>query len=98
MQPSDRIARVPIERVGAALGIGAVLLPVAGWLVRLVAFSIGIKTGNAPQLALAAPLGLLAMNGFLGVLGSAAYILLLLVIVRIAPLQYALNAVGPSIE
>src|SRR6266851_2684643 len=78
------------------LGVGAALLPIAGFLVREWAFNWGLAEDSVLPLALAASVGLLAWTGFWALILSAPAIVLIVLLVRVAPVISAIQRVLPA--
>lgn len=90
--------RLQFERVATVLGIGAVLLPVAGYVARVVAFSTGLDVDMASAIARSAPIGQLAVAGFGAVLASVPYLFALAFTFRRQEVQAALEKTMPTVK
>jgi hypothetical protein len=91
---SESTTRRNIELLATAVGVGAVLLPVGGIVVRSVAFW-SLSADNSRQIVLGDSLGSLAVTGFEAVLLSLPYLIVLLLSLRGAPLLQQLRIVRP---
>ncbi len=83
-----RAGRDVIEDVGKALALGAVLLPVAGVLVRAIAFSVGGTVKYPLDLALQAPPAELIATGFVSLIPGLLALPLILIFAKFAPVQH----------
>jgi hypothetical protein len=61
---TDQRSPIRLDTIATFVGVAAGLLPVAGFLVRYVAFLTGLGVGNVTLIALASPIGVLAWTGF----------------------------------
>ncbi len=74
-----------LEVAGKAVALAAALLPAVGFLVRYVAFALDETVHSPVQLAIAAPLVLLAFTGAVSLLNFIPYVSLFGVVSWIAP-------------
>jgi hypothetical protein len=92
-QPSG----VGIDVIATIVGLSAILLPAAGYLVRKVALETGFDIDNGTNVALAAPLGLLTITGVYAALSPGLYLLLLPVYHRLALVESAFRRTEPRV-
>lgn len=93
---ADSEARRNVELLATAVGVGAVLLPLGGVVVRTVAFW-SLNADDVREIILGDSIGSLAASGFKAILASAGFLLALIVWIRAAPLLYLVRATKPRV-